>query len=108
LDISSARWRGPPRKYAAAYAGGGAHPSRPVISTFQIGAALGVAIVGGVFFSALGSGQDVAAYTHAFAVALGCNVALLVFGGVLSLWLPGEPRIAELPSRLRRLLETCR
>jgi len=68
-----------------------------VISTFQIGAALGVAIVGGVFFSALGSGQDVAAYTHAFAVALGCNVALLVFGGVLSLWLPGEPPIAELP-----------
>jgi len=68
-----------------------------VISTFQIGAALGVAIVGGVFFSALGSGQDVAAHTHAFAVALGCNVAPLVFGGVLSLWIPGEPRIAEFP-----------
>jgi EmrB/QacA subfamily drug resistance transporter len=58
------------------------------ISTFQIAAALGVAIVGGVFFSALGTGADLAAHAHAFAIALGCNVALLVAGGVLSLWLP--------------------
>lgn len=64
-----------------------------VISTFQIGAALGVAIVGGVFFSALGSGQAPAAYSHAFAVGLGCNVALLATGALLSLWLPG-PRKA--------------
>ena len=63
-----------------------------VISTFQIGAALGVAVIGGVFFSTLGAGQDLAAYAHAFAIALGCNVALLVLGGVLSLWLPGEKR----------------
>jgi EmrB/QacA subfamily drug resistance transporter len=61
-----------------------------VISTFQIGAALGVAIIGGVFFSVLGAEQDLAAYSHAFAVALGCNVALLAIGGLLSLWLPGE------------------
>jgi MFS family permease len=65
-----------------------------VISTFQIGAALGVAIIGGVFFSALGNGQEITAYSHAFSVALGCNVALLVLGGVLSLWLPrqAQPR----------------
>jgi predicted MFS family arabinose efflux permease len=63
-----------------------------VISTFQIGAALGVAIVGGVFFSVLGARQDLAAYAQAFGVALGCNVALLAVGGVLSLWLPGEKR----------------
>jgi EmrB/QacA subfamily drug resistance transporter len=63
-----------------------------VISTFQIGAALGVAIVGGVFFSLLGSGQELASYARAFAVALGCNVALLVIGGLLSLWLPREDR----------------
>lgn len=63
-----------------------------VISTFQIGAALGVAIVGGVFFSSLGAARDLAAYSHAFAVGLGCNVALLALGGVLSLWLPGEKR----------------
>lgn len=65
-----------------------------VISTFQIGAALGVAIVGGVFFSILGAGQDLAAYADAFAIALGCNVALLALGGVLSLWLPDDKRAA--------------
>jgi EmrB/QacA subfamily drug resistance transporter len=59
-----------------------------IISTFQIGAALGVAIVGGLFFSMLGSTQELASYARAFAVALGCNVALLAIGGLLSLWLP--------------------
>jgi len=61
-----------------------------MISTFQIGAALGVAIIGGVFYGALGARQDAEAYAHAFTLALGCNVALLALGGVLSLWLPGE------------------
>jgi EmrB/QacA subfamily drug resistance transporter len=61
-----------------------------VISTFQIGAALGVAVIGGVFFSALGGGEELAAYARAFSVALACNVALLMVGGVLSLWLPGK------------------
>ncbi len=65
-----------------------------MISTFQIGAALGVAIIGGVFYSALGNGQDAAAYAHAFVIALACNVALLFFAGLLSLWLPGERRAA--------------
>jgi predicted MFS family arabinose efflux permease len=59
-----------------------------VMSTFQIGSALGVAIVGGLFFTLLVSSHDLAAYTHAFAVALGCNVALLAVGGFLSLGLP--------------------
>lgn len=59
-----------------------------VISTFQIGAALGVAIVGGLFFSLLGAADGLFAYAHAFAGALGCNVALLAVGGLLSLWLP--------------------
>jgi len=48
-----------------------------VISTLQIGAALGVAIIGGVFYGALGPDPGPAAYAHAFALALGCNVALL-------------------------------
>lgn len=61
-----------------------------VISTFQIGAALGVAIIGGVFYSALGTAQNVNAYSHAFTLALMCNVMLLALGGVLSLWLPAE------------------
>lgn len=63
-----------------------------MISTFQIGAALGVAVIGGVFYSALGTQQDPAAYARAFVLALGCNVALLVLGGCLSLWLPDERR----------------
>lgn len=65
-----------------------------VISTFQIGAALGVALIGGIFFSVLGSGRDIIAFSHAFGIALGCNVALLVLGGILSLWLAAssDPR----------------
>ena len=59
-----------------------------IISTFQVGAALGVAVIGGIFFTVLGTGQDLASHARAFAVALGCNVALLAVGGVLSLLLP--------------------
>ncbi|MHC2335147.1 MFS transporter [Bradyrhizobium sp. USDA 4454] len=62
-----------------------------MISTFQIGAALGVAIIGGVFYSLLGPHPQADDYTHAFTIALGCNVALLALGGWLSLWLPREP-----------------
>jgi EmrB/QacA subfamily drug resistance transporter len=61
-----------------------------MISTFQIGAALGVAVIGGVFYSALGARQDLDAYANAFTLALGCNVALLALAAVLSLRLPGE------------------
>ncbi len=61
-----------------------------MISTFQVGAALGVAIIGGIFYSVLGTRQDPDAYAHAFSLALGCNMALLVLAGGLSLWLPGE------------------
>jgi EmrB/QacA subfamily drug resistance transporter len=71
-----------------------------MISTFQIGAALGVAIIGGIFYSALGTRQDPDAYAYAFTLALGCNVALLALGGVLSLFLPHERR-AELVSPAR-------
>jgi len=61
-----------------------------VISTFQIASALGVAVMGGVFYTELGAGRGAAAFGHAFAVALGCNVVLLVVGGVLSLFLPDQ------------------
>jgi predicted MFS family arabinose efflux permease len=62
-----------------------------MISTFQIGAALGVAIIGGVFYCALGPAESVKAYAHAFTLALGCNVALLALADVFSLRVSGEP-----------------
>ncbi len=58
-----------------------------MISTFQIGAALGVALIGGVFYASLGAAQDVQAYARAFQIALGCNIGFLLLGGLLSLWL---------------------
>lgn len=61
-----------------------------IISTFQAGSALGVAVIGGIFFAELGSGPTLPVYTRAFSIALGCNVALLAFGGFLSLWLPNQ------------------
>jgi len=62
-----------------------------MISTFQIGAALGVAVIGGIFYSLLGPHPGADDYARAFTIALGCNVALLALGGWLSLWLPREP-----------------
>jgi len=61
-----------------------------VISTFQIGASLGVAVIGGVFYAALGDGRTPGAYAHAFTLALGCNVALLAVAALLSLWLAAD------------------
>lgn len=65
-----------------------------VISTFQIGASLGVAIIGGVFYYALGTEQTISAYQHAFALALGCNIALIALAALLSLWLAARQSAA--------------
>jgi MFS family permease len=65
-----------------------------VISTLQIGAALGVAIIGGVFYHALGTEQTNSAYAHAFALALGCNIALITLAALLSLWLAAHQSAA--------------
>ena len=59
-----------------------------VMTTLQVGAALGVAVIGGVFYSVLGAGSDARAYAHAFSIAIACNVGLLFVGGILSLCLP--------------------
>jgi EmrB/QacA subfamily drug resistance transporter len=59
-----------------------------VISSLQIGGAVGIALVGGVFFNTLGDGGGLTAYAHAFSVATGCNIALMAVGAILSLRLP--------------------
>jgi EmrB/QacA subfamily drug resistance transporter len=66
-----------------------------VMSTLQIGAALGVAVIGGVFYSALGNGLTTDAYAHAFTLALGCNVSLLVVAALLSLRLAADQPAAD-------------
>src|SRR6187402_332060 len=58
-----------------------------VMTTLQIGSALGIAIVGGVFYSALGARSDLAGYAHAFCIAVACNVVLLMAAAGLSLFL---------------------
>lgn len=55
-----------------------------VITALQISAALGVALIGGVFYSVLGPARDGASYAHAFATGLGCNVAALAIIALLS------------------------
>jgi EmrB/QacA subfamily drug resistance transporter len=66
-----------------------------VMSSLQIGGALGIAIVGGVFFNVLGDGQGFASYTRAFTVSTTLNATLMAVGGALSLWLAGYRRVAE-------------
>ncbi|WNL46941.1 MFS transporter [Dyella sp. BiH032] len=55
-----------------------------VITALQISAALGVAVIGGVFYSVLGTARYPAGYAHAFATALGCNVVALAVIALLS------------------------
>ena len=55
-----------------------------VITALQISAALGVAVIGGVFYSVLGTARDPSAYAHAFATGLGCNVVALAVIALLS------------------------
>jgi EmrB/QacA subfamily drug resistance transporter len=49
-----------------------------VTSLLQIGAAVGVALVAGVFYSVLGERNDTAAYTTAFASTLGILIAVML------------------------------
>jgi predicted MFS family arabinose efflux permease len=60
-----------------------------VITTFQVGAALGVAIISGVFYSALGRGRT-RMPTRTPSRYRSAATWLLTLSGVLSLWLPGK------------------
>ncbi len=60
-----------------------------VFSTVQqIAFALGVAVIGGVFFGVLGAGASQADYDSALSAALLCNMGLLSATFILALWLP--------------------
>jgi MFS family permease len=56
-------------------------------STLQVGTALSVAVIGGVFYTVLGAGTDPAAIARAFVVAILCIAACLAVGAALSLTL---------------------
>ncbi|GLQ96889.1 MFS transporter [Dyella mobilis] len=66
--------------------------SGTVITALQISAALGVAIIGGVFYGALKGQETAGAYAHAFAVSLSCNVVALAIISLLSLALGRKPQ----------------
>ncbi|PHM59010.1 MFS transporter [Xenorhabdus sp. KK7.4] len=53
-------------------------------STLQISAALSVAIIGGIFFTVLGSRHDVSAISSAFIATMICIAILLILGAILS------------------------
>jgi EmrB/QacA subfamily drug resistance transporter len=56
-----------------------------VITALQISAALGVAIIGGVFYTVLHGQAGAKAYAHAFAIGLACNAAALLVVTLLSM-----------------------
>jgi len=60
------------------------------MSSLQIGGAVGIAIVGGVFFSTLRNGLELSSYAHAFTVSTICNVVLMALGGAPSLRMPAH------------------
>jgi EmrB/QacA subfamily drug resistance transporter len=68
-----------------------------VNSTLQVSAAIGVAVLGGLFFTALGTRTDPAAVIHAFAVTLVAVAACHLAGAFLGAGL-GQRRRAACPA----------
>jgi hypothetical protein len=60
-------------------------------STLQISTSLSVAIIGGIFYTLLGTDTNAAAITHAFTVSLLCIAACLTVGTGLSITLARQP-----------------
>ncbi len=54
-------------------------------STLQIGAAVSLPAIGGIFFAMLGDGTAPADYGHALGIAMGCQIALLSLSMLLGL-----------------------
>ncbi|MGO4123369.1 MFS transporter [Inquilinus sp. YAF38] len=80
-----------------------------VSSTLQVGTALSVAVIGGIFYTVLGARTDPAAITQAFTVAILCIAACLAIGAGLSITLarrlapPPRKRDANRPCGRHRL-----
>lgn len=70
-------------------------------STLQISTSLSVALIGGVFYTLLGTHTDPAAITHAFTVSLLCIAACLALGAWLSVTLARQPALALKASTIR-------
>jgi MFS family permease len=61
-------------------------------TTIQIGPAVAVPVIGGVFFTVLGSATGAAAYAHAFAAVLVCVIGTFVISlGLIRLLRPARP-----------------
>lgn len=63
-------------------------------ASLQISTSLSVAVIGGVFYSLLGTHSDASAITHAFSVSILCIAAFLALGAGLSFTLLRQPAAA--------------
>jgi hypothetical protein len=73
-----------------------------VSSTLQVSTSLSVAIIGGIFYTVLGTRQDPAAIAHAFIVALLSISSFLAIGAALGLSLARAPAApTSLPAAAR-------
>ncbi|MEO6282922.1 MAG: MFS transporter [Dyadobacter sp.] len=80
-SLLSLALRGVPQRFAGAAAG--------VYSTFQqTASALGIGIIGGIFYSVVGTGQDTWDYGRAFHYSTYANIACLVLTGLMLSLLP--------------------
>jgi MFS family permease len=70
-----------------------------VSSTLQVGTALSVAVIGGIFYTVLGARSDPAAATQAFLVAILCIAFCLAVGAGLGITLARPGLIRPRPRR---------
>ncbi len=75
-----------------------------VNSTLQVSAAIGVAIIGGLFYAALGTRTDAAAVTHAFSLTLLAIAATHLGGALLAAGL-GQRRRVPTPTAEQAMVE---
>jgi MFS family permease len=66
-----------------------------VNSTLQMSSAAGIAVLGGLFYTALGARGDAAAVTHAFAITLLAIAACHIVGAFLAAGLGQRPMVGE-------------